>query len=77
MSLFKTNNQAVDSKIEGSNTMRTLWIYSGCVDRLFLSNFCIVLKLMNFWVAKMHGNNGMSYGDTNNIDTVVTKHFHN
>ena len=68
MSLFKTNNQDVDSKIEGSNTMRTLWIYiySGCVDRLFLSNFCIVLKLMNFWVAKMYGNNGMFYGDTKN-----------
>ena len=24
----------------------------------------IVLKFMNFWVAKMYGNNGMFYGST-------------
>ena len=76
MSLFKTNNHDVDSKIEGSNPMRTLWIYSGCVDRLFLSNFCIVLKLMNFWVAKCMKTMVRSM-EIQKIETAVTKRFHN
>ena len=37
--------------------------------------YTIVLKFINFRVARKYGNNGTFYGGTK-IDTVVTKHFH-
>ena len=45
---------------------------SGCLDRII---FSILLKFMNFWLAKMHGNNVMFNEDTryknSNCDTLT------
>ena len=38
--------------------------------------YAVVLKFMNFWVARKYRNNGTFYGGTK-IDTVITRHFHN
>ena len=34
------------------------------MDRILSDIACMISKFMNFWVAKMHGNNGMFYGGT-------------
>ena len=48
------------------------------MDKISLDIFRILLKFINFQVVKMYGYNGTFCEDTkNNIETVVTKHFHN
>ena len=45
------------------------------MDRILSDVDRIILKFMNLQVTKMDANNGTFYGNTN-VDTVVTKCFH-
>ena len=47
------------------------------MDRILLDIVYILSKFMNFQVAEIYGNNATLYRDNKNIETTVTKHFHN
>ena len=47
------------------------------MDRILLDIVCTLTKMMNFWVAKISGDNGTLYGDTKIVVTASSrKAFH-